>query len=1035
MNLQHKKVRLPIAALGVTALIAGAGALLTPAAFAAGQTLSILGADSNAASIVAVDPTVTAGAPVTFGVKVAGAAADTRKLVLEVLTAPVGGGLYVERQAGNAPPAANPTAVATTPATTTTNVAGATTITTTPALTTLTSLNGHAIKVGSDLAVVVSNAGSVLTLDRPLPNAHTATAILDLGATSGIDPFLPTGAGTTDEVYNYAGTTSVDNLYFGASTAGVYTFRLFRDLVSDGSYQANADDTTPTFTLTVKAPVDAFTLTAPATVDVGALGPKATVASTVSTTDIRGGSPATLATNLAAAMGLTITDNGVPGSGVFGENGSGTPTYDATNGFYRYLSTSATTALTQDTGVPHTLSTALTFASVAVGTAKTTEVVTNGVTGLTLAPKAGQEANVTGTGTGIKVRTGTSKVTYTSVASTSGTPQAGRTVTYTLTPGAGTTLADYSINGTPVATTGPTAGQALVTTDSNGVATIEVTSLKTANGNAYSLAATSGTGSANTTSTYTTAAAASIVITSTVAELTPSVTTSPVPIKGMLVDQYGEKFQPPSSDTQQVVVGGAATGNAVLTDGMFTYNYVPATPPVAGTTTTLTFQYNGGPIATATIQWASNTAAASIKMFTPADGAKAVTLQDNTTPNPAQNNAGTPAFGNTTGAVTGTVYDSSNAILAFKAVTLSGSDGVYFSSSATPDANHKLVTTLDVVTNNQGAITGAWVYFTKSGSATVTATSGTATAAATVTTDQPDDAQGFHIAVNDAVTEPGETAIITGKVDDIFGNPVPGVYVNLSTGTSTVGALGNTSVVTNSAGVFSTTFITGSGKSGEVEVEATIAGQTTNGVPPAAYATAGLTLTDGNYMDTATITVGAPASSELTIEAPVKVTAGAGGINVVLTGTSLPGSTVDIWAKTAGSVSYQLVEVATTDDSSNWTATVLIKKSTYFLARSGGLSTLSKQTQVFSKVYVTAKALGGGKVSLYGNGDPNAKAPMVFFRSISGVDPKLKGIITNSYGSARVTVSLPKGTRYVYATYQAAGTGKGQSPRIKVIVK
>jgi hypothetical protein len=188
-------------------------------------------------------------------------------------------------------------------------------------------------------------------------------------------------------------------------------------------------------------------------------------------------------------------------------------------------------------------------------------------------------------------------------------------------------------------------------------------------------------------------------------------------------------------------------------------------------------------------------------------------------------------------------------------------------------------------------------------------------------------------------------------------------------------------------------------------------------------------------MDQATVTIGAPASADLTLNVPAKLTSGAAGGNAKLSGTAMPDSTVAIWAKPSGAVSYSQIKTVTTDGNSNWATTVLIKKSTYFLVRSEGQSTSSKQTQLYAKVSIKAKALGKGKVSLYANGDPNMKAPLVFFRSISGVDPKLKGVISGKYGSATVTVSLPKGVRYVYATYQAPGSGKGISPRIKITVK
>ncbi len=1017
MNLQSKKARLPIAALGVTALIAGGGWIGASSAFAVGETLTFLGADANAASIVAIDPVTIAASGLAFGVKVGGAASsDTRALDLQVLTAPTSGAVKVIRSPGNAAPAV---------ATTGSYTSGGTSIT----------VPSSAIAAVGDTAY--NALGVSLGVISAIPDATHLTVPTIGAATQASGLITVLKAPTTVAASTTTGTVVPgyavgDNVFFGATVAGTYTLRLFKDTGGDGAYQANADDSTPTFTLTVKTPADAFSLSAPTTVDEGTKGAMATITSTLSTTDIRGGSPAALASNVAGLLSLAIADNGAGGTGVTGDDTGGVAVYDATNGFYRYLATSSTQALGQGVTAPHTVTTGLTFNSVGVGTAKTTEVTTNGVTHVTLTAKSGQSANVAGTGAGTKIRTGISKVTYTALATDSSVPvvpQAGKIVTFTLTPGAGTTLADLSVNGTAVPTTGASAGQVTATTDSSGIASIDVTSAKTANGNIYRVDASSGSGSGTQIiATYTTAIASAVVITSTTAQLTPPVTATTVPVSGELTDQYGEVFQPPSSDTQQVVVSGSATGNAVVTGGMFTYNYVPTTTPVAGTTASLTFTYNGGPTATATIQWASTTAAASIKLTTPADGAKLVTLQDNTTPVPAQGNAGSPAFGNTTGAVTGTVYDASNAALAFKSVTLSGSDGVYFSTSATPDATHKLVKTLDVVTSNTGAISGAYVYFTVAGSAKVTATTGAVHADATVTTSDPDPSQKYTVSVNDTTASPGSTVIVTGKVLDIFGNPVPSATVTLSTGASTVGALGANNITTNSDGIFSTTFLAGSNQSGVVDLTATLTGQTANATAVTAYATAGVTLADGDYQAASKITV---TEVKVTLTASPKTVGGKTEIG----GTFLPNTSVDIYSKAIDAGSYTLLDSLDTDAEGGFGATYSIKKTTSFLAKANGLSSKVSTTKVTSTVTLTAKAYKKGYATLAANGSPSAKGTLVFWRSVAGPDIKLKTMTSNSSGNGTAIVKLPKGTRSVYVKFTAPGTTGGSSTIHKVTVK
>ena len=1015
MKLHSKKARVPIAALGVTALICGAGALVSPA-FAVGETFTFLGADANAATIVAADTTL-GGALSTFGVKISGqASSEARPLDVQVITAPATGSVTVTDGLANAAPGVNTTGSYT-------NGGTAVTVATSAGMAVGDSVfNALGATVGTITAVT---DGTHVAVAATAAATQASGAIHTRKPTQTISQSSTTGTAVS-------GYTIGDNLYLGATVAGTYTLRLWRDTSSDNTYQSNADDATPTFTLTVKTPADAFTLSAPATVEAGTKAAMATVATTVSKTDIRGGSPATLASSIAGLLNLGITDNGT--TGVTGDTAGGAASYDATNGIYRYFTNDTTTALSQGGGTPHSLTTALSFNGGSTLSSKTTEVTTNGVVTLATTVGAGQTDDVLDAGAGaIKVRPGFGTVVYTARAMDgAGTPAplGSKTVTFTLAGTSGITLADLTANGVAVPTTGANAGKVTATTDADGYAALKVLSAKTANGNAYTVDATSGTATASPTltTTYETAVSSTTQITSTSAELTPTVGTASVTVKGQLLDQYGEKFQPPTSDSQQVVVTGDATGNAVVTDGMFSYVFTPATTPTAGTTNSLTFTYNGHS-ATATIQWASTTAAGKVTLTTPVDGAKAVTIQDNTTPNPTQVNAGTPAFGNTSGAVTGTVYDASDAALAFKTVTLSGTDGVYFATSATPDATHKLSKTLDVVTNNSGAVTGAWVFFTKSGAAKVTATTGAVKDDASVTVDEPAYDQGFHIAVDDVAARPGQTVIVTGKVDDVFGNPVPNAYVNLSTGASTVGALGNNTPRTNSAGIFSTTFLAGSNQSGVVDLTATIDGLTADPTPVTAYATAGITLTKGNYQDTGKITV---TETKLLLTTTAKLI---GGGKAKVGGSFLPNTGVDIYSKASGAVSYTLLDSLQSDDEGDFGASYSIKKTTSYLAKSAGMSSKTATTKVYSSVTISAKSYSKRRATIWANGSPSAKGSLKFYRSVAGKDPLLKSMTSNSYGNGKTTVTLPTGTRYVYVVFDAPGTYAGASGTIKVKVK
>ncbi len=319
---------------------------------------------------------------------------------------------------------------------------------------------------------------------------------------------------------------------------------------------------------------------------------------TLTTEDIRGGSPSALGDAIAKELYFDFAD---AGGGVTGENVDGVGQYTAADGIFRYMSTGTdgADALGRDAGTPHTLTTQLKLGSAAgatVGTARTTEITSNGVATLTTAVDTGQSDNVKVTGGTVKVRPGTSDVMFTAKAmDNAGTPApvANATVTFTLTAGAGIALTDLTANGAAV----PASGEVTVTTGADGMAKLTVRSAKTADANAYTVNASSGAANATPALSvaYQAAAVDAVKITSTSTELTPKVGTTSVTVKGKLVDQFGKDFQPPASENQQVAVSGDATGNAVLSNGTFSYTYTPTTPPAAGTTNSLTFTYGARP--------------------------------------------------------------------------------------------------------------------------------------------------------------------------------------------------------------------------------------------------------------------------------------------------------------------------------------------------------------------------------------------------------------------------------------------------------
>ncbi len=601
-------------------------------------------------------------------------------------------------------------------------------------------------------------------------------------------------------------------------------------------------------------------------------------------------------------------------------------------------------------------------------------------------------------------------------------PVAGAKITFTLS-GSDANVAKLSADGVAVNTAGTTKVYT-ATTNAAGVATLKVTSSDTTAGFAYDVSAASNSQSGSITTTYAAATIDKVVTTSTSAELTPAVGAASVALKGKLVDQFGGAFVPSSSTTQQVTVTitGGPYYAPVSNTGTFSYDYKPATAATAGDTTPFTLTYNGVSTTGEQIQWASTAAASKINLTAPADAAKDLLLQDNTAPDATQ----ISAFGNTAGQLAGTVLGADNAALAYKSVTFTGGEGVWFATSGTPDATHPLKDSITLVSDASGVVSGGYVFFTKAGEQKVTATSGSTTVTSTVTVKDAATAQAYNVTINDVSGAPGSTLIVTGKVTDIFGNAVPEAFVNLTQSAAGVGALGNSSPRTNAAGVFSTTYVSGSNSSGDVDLTATLDNPTAL-TADAAYKTAGITLADGKKTATGSISI---AKTDLTIAVTGKVTAGGSGANTKISGKFLPSTSVDIYSKAAGERAYTLLDSVKTNAAGSYSLTDRITKSTFFLAKSNGQSSGSKATQVSSKVSLTAKALGKGKVKLSANGDPNVKATLTFYNGTK----VLKKITSNAAGVGSATVTLPKGKKTVKVTFKAPGTNQGQKT-ISVTVK
>jgi hypothetical protein len=1005
-----------------------AGAALTaPAASAAGVSLTY-GPTPTSATTINIDPltsATTAGA--AYGLKLVGTSSTVPRV--NALSGPTGGVLYYQRVAANAAPGTTPAGGAF--GGTATATAGTLTFSTAsdPA-----ALVGHAVKISkageiTEIAVVASQTGAgpyTVTLDRPVLGAHTAATVTDLGATGGINPFYTVAPGATSPVTNFA---AADNLYFNAVVPGAYTFQLFVDSNGNNVYDSAQDDASPVFTLNVKDVTANTTTTtddwAPTITVPSSLGKGQAVTASVSTGDLttvdtRGANGVSGKNKLGEALASATTIAFAQTAGI--GDVAAAPSFDGSS-----LTRTSSTVTSATNPVVTTIA-----GIASSNVTRSTTIVDNGVTVVT-SGATDVAGSAKRSGAAVAVKTGTADVTYTATVD-AGTDDSGKTVYFTLTPSTNTPA--LTADGTLVSSVSGVKVYSAVT-NASGVASLKVTSGTTTAGTIYTVGIKSNNiqdlANPTLTATYADAAASSFTVTTPTAGLSPTVGNS-VTIAGTLVDQFASTFQPPASAAQQVTITidqnntayGAAdvTGYATLAAGAFSYTYTPATNPAAGRQDVVHFVYGAATPLDSSVYWTTSEAAATVTISAPVSGA-APTQQKATL---------TPAAGT---AVTGSILNASSAGLAYKTVTLTGTPGVYFSDVATPTTatTDDLKSSFTVAANASGSYT-AYAFFTKIGAATVTATSGTAKASVDVAVAQASDP--YQAIAIDAAVEPGGTSVVTGEVKNGWGHPVSGASVSLSLGSTKIATLGATTVTTNADGVWSTTLTGASGGDGEATLTATLTGQTVNAAPHANWLlNAGLVVPTGFYYDTAKITVD-PNINKTTVSAPAS-RAGAGAVK--LTGKATPRSTVEIYAKPAGTgIAYALVGVATADADGDWTSTEYVNSTTVFYAK----TTTSSSTPITVKVTVPAvpptpkfnvgaKPLGSGKVAITATGNGDTRSVVTIYQVVGKKTVKVTTVKVDGKGVARATIKTSKGSKTYKVVY--INGYKNGSKTIKVTVK
>ncbi|MDQ1294519.1 MAG: hypothetical protein QG608_2402, partial [Actinomycetota bacterium] len=240
----------------------------------------------------------------------------------------------------------------------------------------------------------------------------------------------------------------------------------------------------------------------------------------------------------------------------------------------------------------------------AIGNTANTVLATNGVSAVAL-----DSVDVTGTvkeaAGAVSVKTGTLPVTYKATVTDADAVKSGNVVYFSLT---GTDRAYLSTDGTAVdsATTSTPRIYSAVT-DAMGVATIVVTDGATTPAGYVVNASSNGAAAPLAmTATYGDAAVGSVEVTSTTAQLHPSVG-SPATLAGRVLDQFGGVYQPTGAQVQQVSVlvdvndadctydAASVTGYTTIANGLFSYTYTPTVTPIVGQCDAFQFSYATGP--------------------------------------------------------------------------------------------------------------------------------------------------------------------------------------------------------------------------------------------------------------------------------------------------------------------------------------------------------------------------------------------------------------------------------------------------------
>ena len=276
---------------------------------------------------------------------------------------------------------------------------------------------------------------------------------------------------------------------------------------------------------------------------------------------------------------------------------------------------------------------------------------------------------------------------------------------------------------------------------------------------------------------------------------------------------------------------------------------------------------------------------------------------------------------------------------------------------------------------------------------------------------------------------PNSTVVISGRVNDAFGNPVEGDnLVEITPDDITYGVLSDNRPDTNSSGDYSVTFTTGS-KTGKVFLSATINGGNPITPDPAWLTVGGLTLPASNTVATGNIVI-APDAVSLSVSKSTLV----GGGNITVKGNTRHNAAVDVYFKVSGQP-LQLIDSVTADGNGDFSVPATVRHSGSFLAKTSTATSQSVSVKVVSTAKISARSLGKGWVRVSVSGGPSKSGTVVLYQRLTGGKLHKLSTVHTTAGGVSWKIKSGKGTKTYRATYTSSGASTSGIVSVSVKVK